>query len=162
VQPQLKFGGWENKFMQSYVQTKYANVNYLKKNCATPINNDPINGGDTCLQIEHAAQGYHNYEKYVTEWSRLADSGNGTQDQKSRPPGFALLNENITVTASWVNVIDMANTSAKFGGRIINNVSLAMPHAGVWQAARDPRNDILQPEVCMQVLKLNLLRANIQ
>lgn len=31
-------------------------------------------------------------------------------------------------------------------GRAVNNVSLAMPHSGVFEAARSPRNGILQPE----------------
>lgn len=30
-------------------------------------------------------------------------------------------------------------------GRIINNVTLAIPHPAVYQAATDPINDILQP-----------------
>jgi len=135
--------------MQSFVSSKFANPVYLGSKCPTPIQGDE-HGGTTCLQIEHASQGYHNYEKYITEWSKLADSGHGVSEQKKRPPGFALLNENITVTAEWINVIDMAETSKRFGGRVINNVSLAMPHSGVWKAARDKRNGILQPEVCVK------------
>lgn len=39
----------------------------------------------------------------------------------------------------------MATDSKKFG-RIINNVTMAMPHAGVSAAARDPSNNIIQPK----------------
>ena len=38
----------------------------------------------------------------------------------------------------------MADNSKVFK-RIINNVSLAMPHAGVYAAAYDKRNAIIQP-----------------
>lgn len=62
-----------------------------------------------------------------------------------RPPGFGLLYENTTVTAQWININDTAEVSKHYG-RAINNVSLAMPHAGVFEAAHSSRNGILQPE----------------
>ena len=54
--------------------------------------------------------------------------------------------DNTTVHGSWINQQNMTEVSEKFGGRIINNVSMAMPHAGVFAAARDPINDIMQPQ----------------
>ena len=39
----------------------------------------------------------------------------------------------------------MSEDSANFG-RIVNNISMAMPHSGIVAAARDPKNGILQPE----------------
>lgn len=62
-----------------------------------------------------------------------------------RPPGFGLLYENTTITAQWINVIDTVAESKKHG-RAINRVSLAMPHAGVFAAARYGENNIMQPE----------------
>lgn len=106
---------------------------------------DPEASGNTCLQIEHAGQGYHNYQRYLSNWKQAAKFGNGTTDMSKRPPGFGLLYENTTVTAQWINVIDTVAKSKELG-RAINNVSLAMPHAGVFTAAHDQRNDILQPE----------------
>lgn len=130
--------------MQGRVQTQFSNPGYLAKICKTPIKNDESVSGTTCLQIEHAAQGYHNYQRYLTYWTALAGSGNGTRDLRTRPQGFGLLHENTSITAAWVEVADVAKDA---GGRIINNVSLAMPHAGIFQAAREPLNGILQPEV---------------
>jgi hypothetical protein len=74
-----------------------------------------------------------------------ASNGTGSTDQTERPPGFGLLYENTTITAQWVNTINTTEVSKKYG-RAINNVSLAMPHAGVFEAAHNPRNGILQPE----------------
>jgi hypothetical protein len=62
-----------------------------------------------------------------------------------RPPGFGLLYENTTITAQWINIVNTAEVSKRYG-RAINNVSLAMPHTGVFEAAHSSRNGILQPE----------------
>lgn len=69
VQPMLKDGTWDNMVMAAQVKTDFANVNYVKALCQTPIRTDKEYGGSTCLQIEHAGQGYHNYQRvsyYVT------------------------------------------------------------------------------------------------
>lgn len=147
VQPQLKFGKWEPKLMRGLVMASYANPQYLEKLCKTPIPSasDPTYGGTTCLQIQYAAQSYHNYQRYLADWDDVAGQGNGSIDLANRPGGFALLYENTTVTADWIEIVDTANVS-KVAGRTINNVTMAMPHAGVLSAARDGINDILQPE----------------
>jgi hypothetical protein len=84
-------------------------------------------------------------QRYLAEWATAAANGNGTSDQHKRPPGFGLLYENTTISAQWINVINTTEVSKKYG-RAINNVSLAMPHSGVFEAAHSPRNEILQPE----------------
>jgi hypothetical protein len=89
--------------------------------------------------------GYHNFQRYLSDWDTSARNGNGTSDQKLRPQGFGLLYENTTVTGEWVNIINTTVVSQEHG-RVINNVSMAMPHSGVFSAARDERNGILQPE----------------
>jgi hypothetical protein len=131
--------------MTGRVKTDFANVTYVKSLCSTPVRTDPAEGGSTCLQIEHAGQGYHNYQRYLAEWDQVAANGSGTSDQYKRPQGFGLLYENTTITGQWINVIDTADVSKKYG-RAVNNVSLAMPHAGVFEAAHSRRNGILQPE----------------
>ena len=146
VQPQLKFGDWSDRVIAGQVKSVFANSAYVETQCETPIRDDPTYGGTTCLQIEHASQGYHNYQRYLSFWNAVSNSGNGTTDLKQRPQGFGLLHENTSITASWVQVVNVPDASKKFNGRIINNVSLAMPHSGVSQAAQDQRNGIIQPE----------------
>ena len=145
VQPVLQFGKWEHRILAGMVKTQFANVNYVKSICQTPIRTDNEHGGSTCLQIEHASQGYHNYQRYLAYWSVQTDNSNGTSVQEKRPPGFAMLQANTSIVANWINVIDTKAISKEMG-RAINNVSLAMPHSGIFQAARDARNGILQPE----------------
>jgi hypothetical protein len=145
VQPTLRQGSWKETVMSGRVKTDFANVLYVKELCQTPIRNDKEHQGSTCLQIEHAGQAYHNYQRYLADWAYAAANGNGSTDQQTRPRGFGLLYENTTITAQWIDTIDTAEVSRKHG-RPINNVSLAMPHAGVFEAAHAPRNGILQPE----------------
>ena len=58
---------------------------------------------------------------------------------------MAMLSDNITVTGTWLQGSDMQATSQKYG-RTINNVTMVMPHAGVYAAARLPQNDISQAQ----------------
>ena len=152
VTPMLKLDNWENGLMYGVVKTTFANPVYIASSCKTPIqvlqwddNYSESLVGSSCLQIDHAAQGYHNYQQYLGFWADLVSSGNGTTDQILRPPGFGLFLQNTTVNGSWVEISDTKAQSAKFN-RVINNVTLAMPHAGIFAAARDPMNHIMQPE----------------
>ena len=58
-----------------------------------------------------------------------------------------MMYDNTTVTGSWVatEYSDVAKAYAQHG-RIVNNVSLSMPHAGIFAAARHADNSILQPD----------------
>jgi hypothetical protein len=146
VQPVLRDGNWDNGLvLAGRVKSDFANINYLKELCQTPIRTDRDYQGSTCLQMEHAGQGYHNFQRYLSDWDTTASNGNGSSDQELRPPGFGLLYENTTVIAKWIDTINTTVVSKEYG-RVINNVSMAMPHSGVFSAARDQRNGILQPE----------------
>lgn len=83
---------------------------------------------------------FHNFHQYRSDWAKSIDTGNTT----GRPNPVGLLHDNTTVTGSWINKVNMADVSARHG-RIINNVTMAMPHSGVFAAAREPLNGILQP-----------------
>jgi hypothetical protein len=148
--------------MWGQVKTSFANPYYLQNNCKTPIqvntwdeNFSESMVGQTCLTIDDAAQGFHNYQQFMDTWTGIARAGGGSIDQASRPQPVGLFLTNTTVNGSWVNVIDTPKVSAQFN-RVVNNVTLAFPHAGVFQAARDPRNNILQPEVRFQTSKTHV------
>lgn len=151
--------------MQGPVRTSFANVQFMQSQCLTPIrvDTDPdglLAIGGSCNQITHAADSYHNYQKYLGVWDSVVRAGNGSADMASRPAPYALLHENTTVTGAWVNVVDVAEASKKAGGRIVNNVSLAMPHAGVSLAAYDERNTIMQPSE-LDGLGIYKIRASV-
>ncbi|KAF2017000.1 hypothetical protein BU24DRAFT_141896 [Aaosphaeria arxii CBS 175.79] len=172
VQPALSSGKLEFRTLKGRYRADFANSKYISNTCPTPIRSDPDHGGSTCLQIEHAGQGYHNYQRYLAHWDWDVRNGNGSTEQDKRPPGFGLLYENTTVWGQWINIIDTKEESRKHK-RAINNISLAMPHAGVFAAARDQRNDILQPDelnsegvyslrASVPSLVMNVLCANME
>lgn len=145
VQPQLRSGNWEPRSMQGVVKASWGNSVYLSNICSSPMKSgDTVYGGTTCLQIEYAAQAYHNYQRYLSDWDVPVIYGNGSTDLRTRPQGFALVTENTTVSAPWIEIQNGGNLH---NGRVVNNVSMAMPHLGVTSAARDSRNGIMQPEV---------------
>lgn len=83
----------------------------------------------------------------MSTWEAVKDNGTDYfSGFKRRPTGSTLLYDNTTVTPSWIET-SHSNIESQFekGGRIINNVTLALPHPGVYEAATNPINEILQP-----------------
>jgi hypothetical protein len=81
-------------------------------------------------------------------WSAINKDGKGvSSDIGARPQAPGMLFDNTTVLGSWVatNTSNMNASYAQYH-RIINNVTVSMPHAGIFSAARDRINGILQPE----------------
>ncbi|GAQ07503.1 hypothetical protein ALT_4824 [Aspergillus lentulus] len=147
VAPKLRMGPLEPRVLVGNVSTEFANPEYLKNHCATPVTlaTDPEEAGNTCLDLELVGQAYHNYQAYISAWSDLAKRKNRTTSNlAARPPPTGSLYDNTTVTGSWIDIGNMTELSLKYG-RMVNNVTAAMPHAGVIAAATDPRNGIRQP-----------------
>ena len=163
VQPQLKFSGWERRGLQGPVMASFANSPYLEKICKTPITylldaGDDETTQQTCISNEHAAQAFHNYFHWIGVWTDVAFSGNGTQELATRPEGWALLNDNVTITAPWID--QQPPVLHEPEGWFINNVTMAMPHPGVVLAAVDPANQIPQPEE-LNGLGIYSIRASV-
>jgi len=83
--------------------------------------------------------------QYMGVWASNIDSGKLSVDLKKRPLPVGMLYDNTTVQGSWISVSDMKAVSQKYG-RVVNNVTMAMPHSGVFAAAMDPINHIMQPQ----------------
>ncbi|KAI1465945.1 uncharacterized protein F4812DRAFT_435205 [Daldinia caldariorum] len=150
VSPKLMFGRWENRELEGLVKASYANPFYVRKACSTPIdlNMDPNSSAPSCLDVQYSGQSYHNLLTFMTEWQTIHDEKTSPLDRLAvRPVGKHSLFDNTTMVSTWIETeFGNPESSLKAHGRIINNVTLAMPHAGVYLAATDPRNDILQPD----------------
>ncbi|RMZ90471.1 hypothetical protein DV736_g2313, partial [Chaetothyriales sp. CBS 134916] len=151
VAPKLKFGPTQHRVLGGTVAASFANSPFLQDSCQTPINiesNDPDEGKPTCLQISYAAQAYHNFQTYFTDWGNLLAMGDtlNLSSLSTRPLPFAMLNDNITVTGQWITPSgeNITRDSLRWG-RLVENITMAMPHANVVNAATDPYNHILQP-----------------
>ena len=149
VSPKLGFGRNQTLTLFGEVRTSYANVKYLSEACQTPITPamDSLDAGLTCLQIDFAGNGFRNLDSWLLTWNNKQKPGGTTEESAARPPPVALLYENTTVRGEWVALAgeDMTADSEKHG-RLFQNVSMVMPHGGVFHAARSSRNAILQPE----------------
>ena len=147
VAPKLKFGSVEHQVMYSHVRTIFGNQTYQIEHCKTPIseNADPWYWGPTCIAIEHSGQAYHNYAQYLDNWTDFIKGRSGSSKLSERPIPVAMLYDNTTVKGSFIEEVNMPAVSEKFG-RIVNNITIAMPLTAVFGAARNPINNILQPQ----------------
>ncbi|KAF9882408.1 hypothetical protein CkaCkLH20_00444 [Colletotrichum karsti] len=151
VSPKLKFGGWESKELNGHVLSSYANTFATQDSCPTPLRKEdpdgPVFAASSCLDIQYAGQSYRNLVSFLTEWDEINHNGTGASlDMSHRPVGTTLLYDNTTLTSSWIKK-EYSNVTQQFEnhGRIIHNVTMAMPHPGVYGAATHPVNKILQP-----------------
>lgn len=86
--------------------------------------------------------------QYLASWyHNIADGNTSAVDLSQRPNAVGMLYDNTTVQGSWINVPqnNMAELSLRWD-RTVTNVSMAMPHSGVFAAMRDPINAIIQPQ----------------
>lgn len=134
VRPKLRFSDWHQRDLQSYIMASYANVEYVKDSCATPITTafDPTDAGASCVAIQDSGNSYHNLLAFMSTWRDISYNGSGTsRDMAYRPISQALLYDNVSMSGSWVEV-EYSDPVKNFEThkRIINNVSLALPHPG--------------------------------
>ncbi|KIW99029.1 uncharacterized protein Z519_00692 [Cladophialophora bantiana CBS 173.52] len=157
VAPKPKFGPLEDRTLWGQVSASYANSIWLAQSCETPVQEDPDPEGvgphpegDTCLQIDYAGQSFHNFKSFMSDWRERLKVGNTSSDPSSfagRSEPVATLFDNTTVQGQWITPSrENITADSDRWGRLVQNVTLAMPHANLFNAARDPRNHILQPE----------------
>ncbi|KAL8975853.1 MAG: hypothetical protein Q9205_008030, partial [Flavoplaca limonia] len=152
VAPKLKMGALEQKMLYGHVASDFASYPYIKRKCKTPIseNVDPEYSGSTCVALEHNGQAYHNYMQYLSNWTITRDRGVGSDQLSQRPIPLGMLYDNTTIEGSWIHMENMTETSQRYSPddypRIVMNVTMAMPHAGVFAATRNPINNIMQPQ----------------
>jgi hypothetical protein len=87
----------------------------------------------------------------MATWAEISDFGGGISTNiTQRPLPVGTIYDNTTVTGSWVNT-SLSNINATYHkhNRLVNQVIMSMPHAGVVAAAHDIGNEILQPQVIL-------------
>ncbi|KAL6713673.1 hypothetical protein ACLMJK_009138 [Lecanora helva] len=148
VSPKLRYGPYQHRVLYGNVTSRFANETYIEDRCFSPIdlNVDPLHKGQTCIAIEHSGQAFHNYQQYLTNWTNYLNLGGSVSTNISeRPLPVGTFSDNTSVTGSWIYPADMAADSKKFN-RMVNNVTVAMPHSNIFAAAMHPKNKILQPQ----------------
>lgn len=153
VAPKLKFGSNQTMTLYGQVKASYGNNDWLQQNCQTPITKsmdpDQVNRGNTCLQLDYAGNGFRNIASWRNEWAKRQSLSLNEEMGRSlpRPPPISILYENTTVQGKWITDIysDFEENSKKHG-RLFQNITMVMPHANVYHAAKDQINQILQPD----------------
>ncbi|PNP61144.1 hypothetical protein FNYG_14232 [Fusarium nygamai] len=149
VSPKLKSGSWEHKELIGYVRASYANAAYVREDCPQLFNiTEDIHAAESCMNVQFSGQSYRNLLNYMNMWTNLNQNGTKiSSDLKKRPGGTTLLHDNTTLYSSWIET-EHGDVEAHFEetGRIINNVTLALPHPGVYGASKLKVNGILQPD----------------
>lgn len=152
VAPKLKSGAWERVTLQGRVRSSYANAQYIKAAC--PALFDAAADGfapESCLDVAFSGRSYRDLLAFMGEWTAIGQNGTGGGAVlAARPVGTSQLHDSMAMAGAWLaagdaSYSDVAAQHARHG-RIVNNVTLAMPHPGVYYAARDPVNGILQPD----------------
>ncbi|KAI0388953.1 hypothetical protein F5Y17DRAFT_470059 [Xylariaceae sp. FL0594] len=162
VSPKLKFQDWEYVDMKGTVKVAYSNPYYVVQTCQTPLGKlDPDFSGASCLGATFSGQSYHSLITYLTEWAATENSPNPTANKlEDRPTAKHNLYDNTTMESSWIETeYSDVNEAYRQHKRIINNATLAMPHPGVYAAATDPINGILQPDELLGVGQYKLEAA---
>lgn len=149
VSPKLKSGSWEHKELAGYVRASYANAAYVREDCPYLFNiTEDIHAAESCMNVQFSGQSYRNLLNYMNMWTNLNQNGTEiSSDLKKRPGGTTLLFDNTTMYSSWIET-EHGDVETQFEetGRIINNVTLALPHPGVYGASTLKVNGILQPD----------------
>lgn len=155
VAPKLKYSPWKDATLAATVHTWYGNPVYAARQCQPLLKQNP--GPDTdlddmesffefynCLILQFSSQSSHDLYSYLIDWNNTDATG---IELANRPAGSTMVDNNITMEASWVDVKykDVPELYKKWG-RIIDNATIALPHPRVWEAFRSPSNGILQPE----------------
>jgi hypothetical protein len=147
VQPIPKESEWHSKVVAGSVSNDFASLKHIQNSCKLPIapGNDDTYLSTTCMQISHAARSMYNEQSFLATWSEFLDSGNDTTNQEQRPAVVGLQYENSTVVPQWINIINTTEVS-NLHQRVINNVTLALPHIGVVDAIHNQRNRMPRSE----------------
>lgn len=149
VSPKLKYGRWEHMVLEGLVRSSYANAGYLKITCpGMPDDHGADESSTSCMNVQLSGESYRNLMGFMQTWKDIYDNGTSLVELlQDRPAGTAMLNGTTTLVGSWIET-HHSNVTESFEktGRIVNNVTMAMPHPGVASAAVLPVNGILQPD----------------
>lgn len=66
MSPKLKRGNWEPRILYGKVATQFANPDYIKAHCATPISKsmDPEYAESTCVELDNAGQAFATHVRH--------------------------------------------------------------------------------------------------
>jgi hypothetical protein len=134
--------------MSGMVKTSFANEVYLETSYRSSLvsNHTPVTDR-SFMSIVYSSWGSDCWKNYLTAWDSIGKRYQAKPVQSQRLAPWTLdRSTQSQINGSWVQSIDMQDAFNKFG-RVVNNVTLAIPHPGILKAARTASNSIIQPNV---------------
>lgn len=142
VLPKLKRMPVQSRTLKGEVYTSYGNMPYGMTKCPILYGKNDPDGKDGwgCTSIEFCGQSYTDLLGFMQRW---LDFKKLARPLAKRPTPSSLLNGNKTMETAWIET-QHRNVTTNFEryGRIIDNVTMAMPHPGVFSAAELQRNQM--------------------
>ena len=148
VSPQLMPTPFKETALQGVIANGNNDMTKIEYSCAVPLQNDSQGISQiyqTCVGPQFSAQSLHDWSTWLRNWAIWANATNGTDDLRSRPGGYSLVDDTTQASATWIEIHNMTDLSNSYK-RVVNNVSLAYPHGAVIDSVRNPENGILQPK----------------
>jgi hypothetical protein len=140
VSPHLALGNWGSTQFSGNVQQNFGNVIVLKKECWAGIDArlDGQNIGESCANVLASGLANQDFNNYMKQWSQAVIGGSNTSSNLSnRPSASSSIFTDTKVQGSWVQE-SSSDISANFAmyGRVVNNITLSMPHPVVYYSAQ--------------------------
>jgi len=140
VSPHLALGNWQSTRFSGQVQQNFGNDIVLKKNCWAGIDAqvDSQNIGESCVNVLASGLANQDFNNYMKEWSQAVIGGsNASSNLSFRPSASSSIFTDTKVQGSWVQEAS-SDISANFAryGRVVNNITLSMPHPVVYYSAQ--------------------------
>ena len=136
--------------LEGLVTSSFANTKYITDCCETPV--PPaldMYSHLTCLNTELNTKAMSSYQIFLATWAQLSGSGIAAPaDSLARRPVASGARDDLTpVVGQWITrgSGNISEDSVKYG-RLVQDVTLAFPHANVANVPNDPINHIIQPD----------------
>lgn len=140
VSPHIALGPWESTQFSGMVQQNFGNSIVIKKDCWAPIDSrvDSQNIGESCINVLASGLANQDFNNYMKLWARVVmGTNNATSNLSYRPSASSSIFTDTKVQGSWVqkSTSNIATNFDKYG-RVVNNITLSMPHPVVYYSAQ--------------------------
>ena len=139
VTPHMVMGEWESAQFSGQFRQNFGNVIVLKKDCWAPLDTrlDGQNIGESCINVLASGLANQDFNNFMKEWNREVFGGNNASSRLARrPSATSSIFTDTRTEGTWVQR-SRSNITANFAryGRVVNNITLAMPHPVVYYSA---------------------------
>ncbi|CAG8983046.1 hypothetical protein HYALB_00006074 [Hymenoscyphus albidus] len=138
VSPHITLGNWESTQFYGEARQNFGNSVIIKEECWAPINArlDNQDVGESCMNVLASGLALQDLNNYMKEWAGRAKDNKNTTDS-DRPVATSSIFTDTRTSGRWVEK-STPNISANFDtyGRVVNNVTLSMPHPVVYYSVR--------------------------